>query len=140
MIRASCKTGNQRAAEQIEAARETQLAKGEVGIKDRKPTLTLATIIQREFWPFIDANFEAKPKTLSYHLNGLKRLLEFEKLAGAKPRARLGGAEANWSVIASLFHPRSRGVFRNNFAKGLKRVFQRRELGPLLFKQPSITS
>ena len=31
-------------AEQIEAARKTQLAKGEVGIKDRKPVLTPARL------------------------------------------------------------------------------------------------
>jgi len=36
-IRESTKQGNRRIAEQIESARRTQLAKGEVGIKDRKP-------------------------------------------------------------------------------------------------------
>jgi hypothetical protein len=41
-IRESTKQTNKRVAEQIEAARKTQLAKGEVGIKHRKlaPTLT----------------------------------------------------------------------------------------------------
>src|SRR5262245_36676895 len=36
-IRESAKTGNPRVARQVEAARKTELAKGEVGIKD-KPT------------------------------------------------------------------------------------------------------
>jgi hypothetical protein len=40
-IRESTKQGNRRTAEQIESARRTQLAKGEVGIKDRKPVPTL---------------------------------------------------------------------------------------------------
>lgn len=36
-IRESTKQGNRRTAEQIESARRTQMAKGEVGIKHRKP-------------------------------------------------------------------------------------------------------
>jgi integrase len=83
-IRTSTKQGNQRVAEQIEAARKTQLAKGEVGIKDRKPVPTLVEFVSRDFRPYVDATFEAKPKTLSYYVNGLKRLLEFEKLASER--------------------------------------------------------
>ncbi len=49
-IRETTKQGNRRTAEQIESARRTQLAKGEVGIKDRKPVLTL-----KEFAPRIRA-------------------------------------------------------------------------------------
>jgi len=45
-LRESTKQGNRRTAEQIESARRTQLAKGEVGIKDRKPVPTL-----KEFAP-----------------------------------------------------------------------------------------
>ena len=41
-IRESAKTTNKRTAEQIEAARRTQLAKGEVGIEKKKPVPTLA--------------------------------------------------------------------------------------------------
>lgn len=35
MVRESAKTGNPRTARQIESARKTELAKGEVGIKDK---------------------------------------------------------------------------------------------------------
>lgn len=41
-IRASTKQGIFRVAEQIEAERNTQLAKGEAGIKGRKTCLTMA--------------------------------------------------------------------------------------------------
>jgi len=36
-IRESAKTGNPKTARQIESARKTELAKGEVGLKDRGP-------------------------------------------------------------------------------------------------------
>jgi hypothetical protein len=44
-VRDSTKQSNKRVATDIEAAKRTQLAKGEVGIKDRKkaPTLTTGT-------------------------------------------------------------------------------------------------
>ena len=41
-IRESTKQGNKRFAEQIESARKTQLAKGEAGIRDKKPIPTVA--------------------------------------------------------------------------------------------------
>jgi len=84
MIRASTKQGNRRVAEQIEAARKTQLAKGEVGIQDRKRAPFLSDFIDRDFRPFVEANFSGKPKTLSYYRNGLKRLAAFEKLASER--------------------------------------------------------
>ncbi len=49
LIRESTKQGNQRIAGQIEATRKTALAKGEVGIRDRKPTPTLGKFAEVEF-------------------------------------------------------------------------------------------
>ena len=46
-IRESTKQGNKRTAEQIEAAHRTQLAKAEVGIKDRIPVPTLAEYAEK---------------------------------------------------------------------------------------------
>jgi hypothetical protein len=54
VIRESTKQGNQRAAEQIESARKTQLAKGEVGIKDRPPCPTLGEFAEKQFIPFVE--------------------------------------------------------------------------------------
>ena len=42
-IRESTKQTNKRVAERMEAARKTQLAKGELGIEDRKASPTLRT-------------------------------------------------------------------------------------------------
>jgi site-specific recombinase XerD len=81
LIRESTKQTNKRVAEQMEAARRTAFAKGEVGIRDKKPIPTLKDFDEQEFLPFVRSTFAAKPKTLAYYENGLSRLLAFESLA-----------------------------------------------------------
>jgi integrase len=80
-IRESTKQANKRVAEQMEAAHRTALAKGEVGIRERKRAPTLAVFAERDFLPFVRSTFAAKPKTLAYYQNGVHRLLAFERLA-----------------------------------------------------------
>ena len=48
-VRESTKQTNKRVAEQMEAAHKTSLAKGEVGIRDRKPVPTVAEFSERRF-------------------------------------------------------------------------------------------
>ena len=63
-IQKSTKQGNPRTARQMEAAHRTALAKGEVGIVERAPSLTLAKFIDERFTPWARATFEtASPKT-----------------------------------------------------------------------------
>ena len=63
-IQKSTKQGNPRTARQIEAAYRTALAKGDVGITERKPVPTLADYIENRFTPWARATFElASPKT-----------------------------------------------------------------------------
>ena len=81
-IRESTKQTNKRVAEQIEAAHKTSLAKGEVGLRDRKPVPTLRDFANRDFLPHCRATFSAKKNTLSYYENGTDRLLEYRRLAG----------------------------------------------------------
>ena len=80
-IRESTKQTNKRVAEQIEAAHRTSLAKGEVGIRDRKAAATVRQFADRDFLPFCRSNFVAKVKTLSYYENGTARLLEYFAVA-----------------------------------------------------------
>ena len=80
-IRESTKQTNKRVAEQIEAAHKTSLAKGEVGLRDRKPAVTIRQFANRDFLPFCRSTFAAKPKTLSYYENGTARLLEYADIA-----------------------------------------------------------
>jgi hypothetical protein len=63
-IQKSTKQGNPRTARQMEAAFRTALVKGDVGITERKPVLTLAKFIDNRFMPWAQATFEkASPKT-----------------------------------------------------------------------------
>jgi hypothetical protein len=83
-VRESTKQTNKRVAEQMEAAHRTALAKGEVGIRDKKPVPTLKDFAEQDFLPFVRSTFAAKPKTLAYYENGGNRLLAFQRLAGER--------------------------------------------------------
>jgi integrase len=58
------------------------LAKGDVGIREKKPVPTLAEFAERHFLPFVRTTFKEKTKTHLYYKNGVKNLLAFERLAG----------------------------------------------------------
>ena len=68
----------------MEAAYRTQLAKGEVGLKDRAPVPTLKEFVEKDFRPWMVSTFADKLKTLAYYNNGLRRLSEYEPLWGTK--------------------------------------------------------
>ena len=82
-IRQSTKQGNRRTAEQIESARRTQLAKGEVGIKDRKPVPTLKQFAPR-FERAIEIQCGEKPRTVEFYKQKLATLLAEERLASRR--------------------------------------------------------
>jgi len=83
-IRRSAKQSNRRVAEQMEAAHRTALAKGEVGIRERKSVPTLRQFAENDFLPYARSTFASKPKTLAYYAYGVRSLLACEKLAGAR--------------------------------------------------------
>jgi integrase len=97
-IRESTKQTNKRTAEQMEAAHKASLAKGEVGIRERKPVPTLADFAENDFLPFVRSTFAAKPKTLAYYENGVARLLEFERLAAERLDAITGERVAAYAT------------------------------------------
>lgn len=73
-IQESSKQGNPRVARQMEAAHRTSLAKGEVGIRERKP-VGLRDFLKNDFLPYVDAQFgAAKPATLRYYRYGVSTL------------------------------------------------------------------
>jgi hypothetical protein len=82
-VRESTKQTNKRVAEQIEAARKTALAKGEVGIRDRAPVPTLREFAERDFMPFTESRFQNKPKTLEYYTSGVKNVIAFIPLGNS---------------------------------------------------------
>src|SRR5262249_8841300 len=84
-IRESTKQTNKRVAETIEAARRTALAKGEVGIRDRKPSPTLAEFAEHDFLPYVERTLrEKEPNTARFYATCTENLTSFGKLATAR--------------------------------------------------------
>jgi len=81
-IRESSKQSNKRNAEQIEAAHKTSLAKGEVGIRERKPVPSLENFMERDFLPFVRTTKAAKPNTVRFYENSVANLKRYSKLVG----------------------------------------------------------
>jgi integrase len=82
-VRESTKQGNDKVARQMEAAHRTSLAKGEVGIRERKPALSLVKFIDERFEPWAKATFEkSSPKTwFDWYRVGLRAIKGYKPLA-----------------------------------------------------------
>src|SRR5215472_5215121 len=76
LIRESTKQTSKRVAEQIEAARKTELAKGEVGIREKKPAPTLKEFAAR-FEQAVNTLNAEKPATVAFYKEKLQRLLSY---------------------------------------------------------------
>ncbi|MGA9143540.1 MAG: site-specific integrase [Candidatus Acidiferrales bacterium] len=83
LIRESTKQGNDRVARNMESAHRTSLAKGEVGLRDKKPVLSLVKFIDERFEPWAKATFEkSSPKTwLDWYRVGLRAIRGYKPLA-----------------------------------------------------------
>ena len=132
-IRESTKQTNKRVAEQMEAAHKAALAKGEVGIRERKVVPTLSEFADKDFLPFIESRFANKPKTLEYYKTGLKRLQAFSSLAKSRLDAiaparsriswrasepmtcRSAASTAFWKSCAACFGSRLNGARLKRF-------------------------
>ena len=85
-IQESTKQGNPRVARQMEAAHRTSLAKGEVGIRERKYVPTLEEFIRDRFEPWAKATFEhTSPKTWrGWYRTHLRALVAYQPLSGRR--------------------------------------------------------
>jgi integrase len=72
LVRESTKQGNDKVARQMEAAHRTSLAKGEVGIREKKPAPSLADFLKNDFVPFVRTRHATKPGTAEYYSDGAK--------------------------------------------------------------------
>jgi integrase len=88
-IRESTKQTNKRTAEQMEAAKRTALAKGEVGIKEKPKSPTLAEFAPR-FTAAIETCCAEKPATVTFYKAKLKVLV---KLLGGRRLDEIEEAE-----------------------------------------------
>ena len=122
VIRESTRTGNQRAAEQIEAARKTQLAKAEVGIKDRTPCPTLGEFAERSFLPFVENSSKNKPKTVGFYRDRARCLKTFPRLWNSKMDA-IQAADINAYVGARQMLSMETSTINRDLAT-LRRMFR----------------
>src|ERR1700756_3568900 len=60
LVRESTKQGNDKVARQMEAAHRTSLAKGEVGIRDKKSVPTLGEFCRKRFGPWAASSSSLK--------------------------------------------------------------------------------
>jgi integrase len=81
--RDTTRQGTKRVAEQIEAAIKTRLAKGEVGLEEKRPVPTLTEFAPR-FEKAIEAQCARKPRTVSFYKAKLRALLANAKLAAMR--------------------------------------------------------
>jgi integrase len=79
LIRESTMQGNDKVARQMEAAHRTSLAKGEVGIRERKPSPTLVEFCSKRLEPWA----KVQPSWLWYR-SGIRPLLAYRQIAGTK--------------------------------------------------------
>ena len=82
-LQKSTRQGDRKVARQMEAAHRTALAKGEVGLTERKLPPTLKDFSQL-FIDAIQVRCAEKPRTIGFYAEKLTRLLEFEPMASAR--------------------------------------------------------
>ena len=84
LIRESTKQGNDKVARQMEAAHRTSLAKGEVGIREKKASPTLNDFLAKRFEPWAKARFESNvPETWHWYRTAMRAVLKYKPLASA---------------------------------------------------------
>jgi integrase len=77
LVRESTKQGNDKVARNMESAHRTSLAKGEVGIRERKRT-TLADFIKSRFEPWARSSFDPKSQTWkSWYSPSIRAILAY---------------------------------------------------------------
>jgi integrase len=85
LIRESTKQGNDKVARNMESAHRTSLAKGEVGIREKKPVPTLAEFMDSRFEPWAKSTFEnTTRKSWLWYRTGIRALIGYKPLANAR--------------------------------------------------------
>jgi integrase len=79
-VRESTKQGNDKVARQMEAAHRTSLAKGEVGIREKKPAMTLSEFSRKRFAPWAESSSSLKTWRDFYRV-GLMAIQAYAPLA-----------------------------------------------------------
>ncbi len=85
LVRESTRQGNDKVARNMESAHRTSLAKGEVGIREKKVAPTLAEFCSGRIEPWARATFEKScRKNWTWYRTGIRALTAYKPLAGAR--------------------------------------------------------
>ena len=85
VIRQSTKQGNDKVARQMEAAHRTSLAKGEVGIREKKTIPTLGEFCAKRLEPWAEATFAATvPKNFAWFHDNIRVITKTSRLAALR--------------------------------------------------------
>jgi integrase len=106
LVRESTKQGNDKVARQMEAAHRTSLAKGEVGIRERKKAPSFCEFAEKQFLPWAETTFSAKRKTWLYYRNGVRRLKGYSQLCSLP----LDDAKLGEKVSGYIAHRQAKGL------------------------------
>ena len=84
LVRETTKQGNDKVARQMESAHRVSLAKGEVGIREKKAAPTLNDFLALHFEPWAKARFEHNvPETWRWYRTAMRAVLKYKPLASA---------------------------------------------------------
>ncbi len=83
LVRESTKQSNDKVARQMEAAHRTSLAKGEVGIREKRAVPTLVEFCEKRFEPWVEAT-TARKTWLDFYRVGLRAIKGCKVLANLK--------------------------------------------------------
>jgi integrase len=83
MVRESTRQTSQNTARQVEAAHRASLAKGEVGIREKKTVPTLADFISQRFEPWAEASTSTKT-WIDYYRPGIRTIQTYKRLANLR--------------------------------------------------------
>ena len=103
LVRETTKQTNDKVARNMESAHRTGLAKGLVGIREKKPKPTLKDFLKQEFLPYAEIRHNNKPLTLRYYKQG-SDMLQKSSVAGR----RLDELTDQDAQNFAREHPRSR--------------------------------
>jgi hypothetical protein len=119
-IRESTKQGNDKVARQMESAHRTSLAKGEVGIREKKVIPTLGSFCKNRLEPWAKSSFEkTTPNTWSWFRTNIKVICEDKKLFS------LPLNEVNNETLSQFSERRLQQGKRVSYVNGTLRVIRR---------------
>jgi hypothetical protein len=116
LIRKSSRCSNAKDGRTVEGKIRSELGRGNWGVLDSKPRLTLAQLLKSHFLPFVQTEFRTKPNSRDYYAYGAASLLESD-LGGIQLDAITGQ-----HVTATAKHRQLKATTVNRDLRTLRRA------------------